>query len=67
MSGRRRRTVSLLVVTVAGLLGTGVSSAAAKPILMPTLSREIAAQHQIWSQHVFAPVGKLQPPGTSVS
>ncbi len=31
-------------------------------ILMPTLTGEIAAQHQIWSQHVFAPVGRLQPP-----
>ena len=63
MFGRcRRLTATLLVLTAAGLLGAGASAAVAKPILMPTVSGEIAAQHQIWSQHVFAPAGKLQPP-----
>jgi hypothetical protein len=37
-------------------------TASANPILMPTLTKEIQAQHQIWSQHVFAPTGSLQPP-----
>jgi len=29
---------------------------------MPTVSKEIATQQAIWQQHVFAPVGSLQPP-----
>lgn len=51
-----------LAVLGAGLLSAGVPAASAKPILMPTLQREIQQQQQIWQQHVFAPVGKLQPP-----
>jgi len=29
---------------------------------MPTLKKEIQSQRAIWQQHVFAPVGSLQPP-----
>ncbi len=46
----------------AGLLSVVVPAASAKPIYLPTLQGEIATQNQIWEQHVFAPVGKLQPP-----
>ena len=51
-----------LAVIGAGLLSVAVPAASAKPIYLPTLQGEIAAQHQIWEQHVFAPVGQLQPP-----
>ena len=37
-------------------------SAAAKPVLMPTITNELQTQHQILEQHVLAPIGKLQPP-----
>ncbi|HWC86452.1 MAG TPA: hypothetical protein VG388_07930 [Solirubrobacteraceae bacterium] len=40
----------------------GAVSASAKPILMPTLTKEIQQQRAIWSSHVFAPLGTLQPP-----
>jgi serine protease len=29
---------------------------------MPTIGKEVQTQTGIWQQHVFAPVGKLQPP-----
>lgn len=29
---------------------------------MPTLGKKLQQQHQIWQQHVFAPLGSLQPP-----
>ncbi len=48
--------------TVAAVLGCGAVAASAKPILMPTLKKEIQAQRAIWQQHVFAPAGSLQPP-----
>jgi hypothetical protein len=51
-----------LAVVSAGLLSVVVPAASAKPIYLPTLQAEIATQHQIWEQHVFAPVGQLQPP-----
>ncbi len=51
-----------LALAVAGLLTCGALSASAKPILMPTLQKELQAQHAIWQGHVFAPVGSLQPP-----
>ena len=51
-----------LAVIGAGLLSVVVPAASAKPIYLPTLQGEIATQHQIWEQHVFAPVGQLQPP-----
>jgi serine protease len=50
---------TLAVALLSLLLG---ASASAKPILMPTLSKEIQKQHAIWQSHVFAPVGSLQPP-----
>ena len=63
MSKRFRRLgCSALAVLSFSLLGAAAPAAFAKPILMPTLTGEIQAQQQIWSQHVFAPVGKLQPP-----
>ena len=62
MSRRYFRNAGLgLAVCAVGLLST-TTLASAKMILMPTLRAEIHQQHQIWSQHVFAPVGKLQPP-----
>jgi serine protease len=48
-------------VAVLGLLGTAVA-ASAKPILMLNMKQEAQKQHAIWAQHVFAPVGSLQPP-----
>ncbi len=51
-----------VVVTVAWLIGVGSPTASAAPILMPTIKHEIQNQRQIWQQHVFAPVGSLQPP-----
>ena len=47
---------------VAAILGCSAVAASAKPILMPTLKKEIQSQRAIWQQHVFAPVGSLQPP-----
>jgi hypothetical protein len=49
-------------LVVAGLVGVGAAGASAKPILMPTLQKELQMQRAIWQQHVFAPVGSLQPP-----
>jgi hypothetical protein len=53
---------ALLAAACAGVLGLGALTALAKPILMPTLGKELQQQHQIWQQHVFAPLGSLQPP-----
>jgi hypothetical protein len=47
---------------VAGLLVCLTATASAKPILMPTLQKELQTQRAIWQQHVFAPAGSLQPP-----
>jgi len=47
---------------VAAILGGGAVAASAKPILMLNMKREAQAQRAIWQQHVFAPVGSLQPP-----
>jgi hypothetical protein len=44
------------------MLGCGAAAASAKTILMPTLKKEVQSQRAIWQQHVFAPVGSLQPP-----
>jgi hypothetical protein len=57
-----RNTALALTVCAAGLLTSGATLASANMILMPTLPGEIQHQRQIWAQHVFAPVGKLQPP-----
>ena len=63
MSKRLFRSGSAtLSVIGAGLLSAAVPAASAKPILFPTLPSEVQQQQQIWQQHVFAPVGKLQPP-----
>jgi serine protease len=63
MSNRlyRPRCGAVAALTAA-LLAVGASAAAAKPILMPTLQKEVQAQQQIWQQHTFAPKGSLQPP-----
>jgi serine protease len=59
VSGRAFRTlVGVAAVAFAGC----ASTAAANPILMPTIAKEVQTQNAIWEQHVFAPVGKLQPP-----
>src|ERR1700751_3451583 len=55
------RAVGVAAV-VAGLLSCGAVAASAKTILMPTLQKTVKAQRAIWKQHVFAPVGSLQPP-----
>ena len=58
----RLNTMGTLVVTALAGFTLSAATAAAKPILMPTLQKEIKAQHATWAQHVFAPVGSLQPP-----
>ncbi len=55
------RAVSTALV-VTGILGATAVAASAKPILMLNAKREAQAQRAIWLQHVFAPVGSLQPP-----
>lgn len=63
MSNRLYRSGCIAVLSMlAGLLSAGVGRASAKPILMPTLAKEIQIQRQIWQQHTFAPAGALQPP-----
>jgi serine protease len=57
-----RRGALAIVAMLAGLLCLGAAMASATPILMPTLQKEIQTQNAIWAQHVFAPIGKLQPP-----
>ena len=52
---------TLAVTALAGLT-LSAGTAAAKPILMPTLQKAIKTQHAMWAQHVFAPLGSLQPP-----
>jgi len=49
-------------LVVIGILGATAVAASAKPILMLNMKREAQAQRAIWQQHVFAPVGSLQPP-----
>jgi serine protease len=57
-----RLTVSTMAVAGASLVLGGIPAASANPVLMPTVTKEIQKQKQIWSQHVFAPAGALQPP-----
>jgi serine protease len=57
-----RAGAATFVAAWAVALSCGALAALAKPILMPTLTKEIQTQHQILSQHVFAPIGDLQPP-----
>ncbi|HEX4671281.1 MAG TPA: hypothetical protein VH279_03380 [Solirubrobacteraceae bacterium] len=61
MNRRIARVIGAITVGAAVAAG-GAAAASAKPILMPTVSKEIATQRAIWQQHVFAPVGSLQPP-----
>jgi hypothetical protein len=49
-------------IVAAGLISFGAQAASAKPILMPTLQKEVQSQRAIWQNHVFAPAGSLQPP-----
>src|ERR1700756_643755 len=51
-----------VTLVVAGMLSFGAVAASAKPIRMPTLLKEVQMQRAYWQQHVFAPVGSLQPP-----
>src|SRR5947209_11898686 len=63
MSKRLYHNACIAALTsLAAWLGAGMGTAAAKPILMPTLAKEIQTQQQTWKQHTFAPVGALQPP-----
>ena len=61
MNRRIARVIGAMTVAAAVAAG-GAAAASAKPIVMPTLAKEIATQRAIWQQHVFAPVGSLQPP-----
>ena len=56
------RTAATIAVAAATLVAVCAPAASAKPILMPTVQREVQQQRQIWQQHVFAPAGSLQPP-----
>jgi hypothetical protein len=63
MSKRLTRIVCATVALAGIALPTaGTQTASAKPIFMPTLTKEVQQQTAIWRQHVFAPVGSLQPP-----
>jgi serine protease len=55
-------TGAAVALAAAGLLTCGALAASAKPILMHNLQQEVQHQHAIWENHVFAPVGALQPP-----
>ena len=57
-----RRWSGGVAALAAALMCLGAATASAKPILMPTIQKEIATQKAIWAQHVFAPIGTLQPP-----
>src|SRR6201995_4846940 len=61
MNRRIARGVGALTLAAAGAAGSA-ATASAKPILMPTLGKEIKQQRAIWKQHVFAPAGSLPPP-----
>src|SRR4051794_4989597 len=52
----------LSLAAAAAALAVSAGPAAAQPIVMPTLTKELQQQHAILADHVFAPVGKLQPP-----
>jgi hypothetical protein len=57
-----RRGAAGAAALAAGLLCLGAATASAKPILMPTLQKELRSQTSYWQQHTFAPQGSLQPP-----
>ena len=56
------RSSAALALVVASWLSVGALSAAATPIKMPNLLREVQTQRSIWNAHVFAPAGSLTPP-----
>jgi serine protease len=63
MYRRWNLAVAATVATAAAAFsGLAASTASANTIFMPTVSKEIAKQTQIWQSHVFAPKGSLQPP-----
>jgi serine protease len=51
-----------LAVGLAAWLGVAAATASANPIFLPNMLKEAQTQHQIWENHVFVPVGDLQPP-----
>jgi len=60
-----RRVLVVGCTLIAGALtwlGAGAAAASANPIFLPNMQKEAQTQYQIWENHVFAPVGKLQPP-----
>src|ERR1700749_310218 len=61
MNRRIARVIGAITAAAAVAAGGG-AAASAKPILMPTVSKEIATQRAIWQQRVFARAGSLQPP-----
>ena len=67
MKRRLLRGVGATAVASLRLLGGGAVAASAKPILMPTLQKEIQMQRALWQQHVFAPVGIAAAAGAAVS
>src|SRR5579859_6530230 len=59
---KRLVRAAIAAVTLCAVLGLGTAGASATPITMPTLLGELQTQWNIWNQHVFSPVGALQPP-----
>jgi hypothetical protein len=44
------------------LFGVGAAAASAKPILMPTLQKEVQQEKALLSAHLLAPLGPITPP-----
>jgi serine protease len=60
---RRLLTAAGSLAASAGLLITlGAAGAGAKPIVLPTLTKEVQQQKAIWAQHTLAPLGPITPP-----
>src|SRR5205807_7091365 len=59
---RRLLRGAVAAVAVTALFACGAVAASAKPILMPTLKKELQAQRAYWQQHTLAPLGPIQPP-----
>src|SRR5579884_3329935 len=57
-----KRVAAGAAASCACVLTVGVATSAAKPILMPTLTKELKQQQRYWRQHTFAPAGALTPP-----
>ncbi len=58
----RRFLIAFASISAICVVAFGAAGATAKPIRMLTVSKEAAKQRAIWKQHVFAPLGVLQPP-----